>query len=296
MAGFAVIDTETTGFGRLDRVIEVAVVHLDARLGHQREWSTLINPGRDLGAAWVHGITARELLTAPPFEDVAPELLGFLDGRILVGHNLAFDVRMLNAELERQGLLRLPDGLCTMALVGGSLADACSAAGIRSVPDHSALGDARATAQLLRAHWQYLSPTARRRALGTVASVPTIGDCRSRQLPQATRRTTKTRATRSAPSAQLTDLNGKLVVFTGDSCCELPDGTAIRRPVATRLARAAGLRVAGEVSRAVDFVVAADVDSMSKRAKQARQKNVPIISELDFWKAIGIAVRPRRQR
>lgn len=69
--GFAVIDTETTGFNCNDRVIEVAVVQLDARLTPADEWCTLVNPRRDLGPAWVHGITASDLRRAPSFAAIA---------------------------------------------------------------------------------------------------------------------------------------------------------------------------------------------------------------------------------
>ncbi|GGT40553.1 exonuclease domain-containing protein [Nonomuraea spiralis] len=49
--GYAVIDVETTGLRTSwhDRVIEVAVVLLDPLGCVTREWSTLVNPERDLG-------------------------------------------------------------------------------------------------------------------------------------------------------------------------------------------------------------------------------------------------------
>lgn len=51
MAGFAVLDFETTGFGanHLDRVVEVGVVSLSPHGEMEHEWATLVNPCRDVG-------------------------------------------------------------------------------------------------------------------------------------------------------------------------------------------------------------------------------------------------------
>ena len=67
MSGYAVVDTETTGFSPAhgDRVLEVAVVLLDAQGRVEREWETLLNPDRGVGPTHVHGITAAEVARAP---------------------------------------------------------------------------------------------------------------------------------------------------------------------------------------------------------------------------------------
>ena len=61
-----VIDCETTGFSRYDRIVEIAVVTLDPRTFEPvDEYDTLINPERDLGPVGVHGITASMVEAAP---------------------------------------------------------------------------------------------------------------------------------------------------------------------------------------------------------------------------------------
>lgn len=156
---YAVVDVETTGLdASVDRVVEVAVVRCDDRGRTVSEWSSLVHPGRDPGATAVHGITADDLATAPPFTEVLPELLRQLDGAVLTAHNLAFDAAFLAAECRRSGH-RGPSGpgLCTLALArtlypgreGYSLATCSAAAGIEQVEAHRALADARVTAQLL---------------------------------------------------------------------------------------------------------------------------------------------------
>ena len=47
MNRFAVVDTETTGFGKTDRILEIGIVLVDGNEMVQ-EWETLINPERDI--------------------------------------------------------------------------------------------------------------------------------------------------------------------------------------------------------------------------------------------------------
>lgn len=159
--GYATIDFETTGLWpeRHDRAIEVAVVHSDPDGTITGHWETIINPGRDLGRQDIHGVTAREVLVAPPFEGIAGELIDLLSGRVIVAHNASFDIRFLDGELNRLGYW--PGApyahLCTMrtartVLAGGCrLVDCCAAFDIELSGAHRASVDAYATAQLLGA-------------------------------------------------------------------------------------------------------------------------------------------------
>lgn len=162
--GFAVIDFETTGLfpGGHDRVVEVAVVHVDDRGAVTGQWDTLVNPGRDLGPQHIHQIRAADVMGAPTFEQIAGELVALLTGRVMVAHNASFDIRFLRAELERAGALpplALEPWLCTMQLArdflpgaGRALADCCAAFDIELENAHRASVDAFATAQLLAAY------------------------------------------------------------------------------------------------------------------------------------------------
>jgi DNA polymerase-3 subunit epsilon len=157
--GFAAVDLETTGLSpRLDRVVEVAVVQLDCGLSPCGEFTTLINPGRDIGATDIHRISARDVAGAPRFEQIAPMLLDVLRGRVVVAHNVQFDLRFLDVEFARMGI-GLPElpVMCTMQLAAQclrglparSLAACCLAAGIPLDGAHAAAVDARAVARLL---------------------------------------------------------------------------------------------------------------------------------------------------
>jgi len=161
--GFAVIDFETTGIfaGGQDRVIEVAVVHVDAAGTIEGRWETLVNPGRDLGAQRIHQVRASDIVDAPAFEHVAPQLVELLSGRVIVAHNASFDLKFLAAELERTATWVRTDfvSVCTMQLAreylpgaGRALADCCAALDIELDNAHRASADAYATAQLLAAY------------------------------------------------------------------------------------------------------------------------------------------------
>ncbi|MFC9693350.1 exonuclease domain-containing protein [Kribbella sp. NPDC056951] len=163
---YAVIDTETTGLlpSHRHRVIEIAVVLLDARGQVEDEWVTLLNPQRDLGPQHIHGILTADVLGAPEFVAVARRLGELLAGRMVVGHNVEFDLGFLRAEFARLGVvvpLITERSMCTMALAGHlypgakrTLGACCAAAGISLEGWHSALADTRATAELFGQYLQ----------------------------------------------------------------------------------------------------------------------------------------------
>lgn len=160
---FCVIDIETTGFSpRLgDRVLELAAVRMKSNGETVDEWTTLVNPLRDVGPTAIHGVSAGELLEAPTFDEIAGDLLERMKGAVVVAHNLQFDWSFLEDEYEREGidLPRLP-GVCTLTL--GShlrkgmpkrrLAACCATFDVPLPAAHTALADARATAGLLKVY------------------------------------------------------------------------------------------------------------------------------------------------
>jgi DNA polymerase-3 subunit epsilon len=159
--GFVVIDFETTGFSarKTDRVVEIGVVCMDHSGEVVSEWTTLVNPERDVSAGHIHGITARDVYGAPRFEEVGGLLAESLRGRVLVAHNLSFEAQFLMGEFGRLGhelQLDRGSGICTMTLASTyiphsprNLQACCDCCGVELLDAHSALADARATTQLL---------------------------------------------------------------------------------------------------------------------------------------------------
>jgi DNA polymerase-3 subunit epsilon len=114
------------------------------------EFDTLINPGRDPGPTWIHGVTASMLTEAPCFDDVAHHLAARLHGAVVVAHNLRFDSRMIGNEFSRAGIdIDWGVGLDTLHATGCKLAVACADYDITLDNAHRALIDARATGELL---------------------------------------------------------------------------------------------------------------------------------------------------
>lgn len=117
--GFAFIDLEATGLShRNDRVLELAVVHLDPGGAPPRlVMETLVNPEGEVRGTRIHGIESWDVVDAPRFSDVVQAFAEATRDRVLVAHNADYDLRMLGAELTRSGcFLDRPPHLCTLKL------------------------------------------------------------------------------------------------------------------------------------------------------------------------------------
>lgn len=163
---FSVVDVETTGFSpyRGDRIVEIAIVRIDA-YGHQRgTFQTLINPERDTGPSWIHRISNDMAKAAPTFAEVAPAVLAWLSGTVVVAHNASFEDRFLEWEFaqmqtpvpELAALDTLDLARSALQLPNYRLSTVTRSAGIELHNAHSAYGDAVATAQLVPFLLQHL--------------------------------------------------------------------------------------------------------------------------------------------
>jgi DNA polymerase-3 subunit epsilon len=153
------LDFETTGLdpSRGDRVIEIGLLRSRGDT-IEVEYDRLVNPGRPVGygAYRVNHISDDMLAGAPLFAEVADELLGLLNGTVVVAHNARFDLGFLKAELTLTqrpfpsvvvlDTVQLARSNVTSA--GYSLATLCAMYGIFQEDAHRALGDARATREL----------------------------------------------------------------------------------------------------------------------------------------------------
>ena len=137
-----VIDTETTGFGQTDRIVEIAAITLDPVTWEPMdEYDTLVNPERDIGARHIHGITASMVDTAPTFSEIIAALARRLHGATLVAHNIPFDARMLGYEFDRLSVgFDAGSGLCTYKATGSKLLTACKRYGIPLDIQHRGAG------------------------------------------------------------------------------------------------------------------------------------------------------------
>src|SRR3954451_24128851 len=116
---FLVVDTETNGrMGEDCELTEVGAVLVGGGELHDR-YESLVGVRAPLSRSIQRftGITQDMVDQAPAADVVLPDIVEQLRGRVLVGHNLAFDRRVLRQACERAGI-EWPDppGLCTVAL------------------------------------------------------------------------------------------------------------------------------------------------------------------------------------
>ena len=154
-APYVVFDIETTGSsatkgGAITELGALKVVRGEVA----EEFATLVNPGREIEpfVARLTGITDRMVAGAPPISEVMPLFERFVEGSVLVGHNVHFDCSFVHAA--REGLPLPNPVLDTLklarCLVPGlgryRLSSLASHFGVRAMPNHRALSDAAATA------------------------------------------------------------------------------------------------------------------------------------------------------
>jgi len=163
MSGALVVDCETTGLGREDRIVSVALLWLGEDLSPVdagRYWE--FSPGRPSHpkALEKHGLSDEYLISKPKFELHAAEIHEAIEkAKLVIAHNVDFDLRFINSEFGRAGLPEVrPPVFCTMAGVaaqwprlGRSLDAAASRLKLaRESERHDAREDARLAGAVFR--------------------------------------------------------------------------------------------------------------------------------------------------
>ncbi len=159
-----VLDTETTGLDAATaRLVQLGIVRLEAgELVLEPEFDLLVDPERPIPpqSTAIHGIDDAMVAEAPRFVDLAPDLLSLLDGALVIGHNIGFDLAILKHELDRAGReFRRPRTLDTLllariaypTLANYDLETLAAQLGLDVKDRHTAIGDARTTAAIFRA-------------------------------------------------------------------------------------------------------------------------------------------------
>ncbi|WP_327066552.1 DEDDh family exonuclease [Kitasatospora sp. NBC_01250] len=299
-AGYAVVDVETTGLGRTDRVISAGVYRLDAEGEVVDHWYTLVNPERDPGPVWIHGLTTAMLADAPTFPQIAEELAERLRDRVMVAHNALFDWNMISREYSRAGL-RAPveQRLCTMVLsrdlglplANGKLATLAEYFGVQQRNAHNALDDARVLAEAFRPSLQLALSGGVPLPLTTCVAVTDLGEDATAPAPSAARGSWSSsyRPSRKRPPCPYPNpgrwqqdgplVQGMRVAITGD--------TATDRELLEDRAIAAGLHIASSVSRLTSVLVTNEPGSWSGKARKARELGTPVIGEDAFLQLLA---------
>jgi DNA polymerase-3 subunit epsilon len=161
---YTVIDTETTGLDPEggDEIIAIGAVRIvNGRILKRETFDVLINPRRPISRASqaIHGISPAMVRTMPRIEDVLPKLARFVADSVIVGHNIAFDMKFFEAQVKRTGIRFSNPVLDTLMLEHVAhpniedkrLEAIAERFGITVSGRHTALGDAMATAEVFLA-------------------------------------------------------------------------------------------------------------------------------------------------
>lgn len=102
---YLILDTETTGLGENDVIIQLGVIDLDGN--HLID--TLVRPSHKKSisrqASAIHGIRTQDLYNAPTFEEVLVDTSPhFSTNKQFLIYNFEFDSRLLQQTLDQEGL------------------------------------------------------------------------------------------------------------------------------------------------------------------------------------------------
>jgi DNA polymerase III epsilon subunit-like protein len=153
-----VIDVEGSG-STPPEIVELAMLEIaDLKLtGNKRHW--LVRPKQpiEVSATRIHGLTDDDVIGAPSIEDIADDVLQWLEDTPIIGHNVRVELEIISrsipdwsprAAIDTLKLARLlRPGLPSYGLekLGASLGHSDEAARLSESRHHSALYDATLT-------------------------------------------------------------------------------------------------------------------------------------------------------
>jgi len=189
-----VLDTETTGVGEDDRIVELAACRFEGGMPVAK-WSAIVDPGREIPAdvTAVHGISNDDVRGMPRLGAVLHGFAEVCKGAVPCAFNSEFDRKMLHRELAGSNWLALnvtclafdteQTWIDPLVIVrdadkyekGKKLQDACGRRGIVMEGAHRALADVLACGALLWA----LKPR-----IGDISAEQLIRKCDKRRSAQ----------------------------------------------------------------------------------------------------------------
>ncbi len=158
---FTVFDTETTGLDPDggDEIISIAAVRVvNGRIVYQDIFEELVDPKRDIPieSYRIHGINYEMLRDKPDIQTILPLFKMYTYDTVLVGHNIAFDMKMFKVKEKITDTVFDNPVLDTLLLSASlypvnerhDMENIAKRLGVNIIGRHTALGDAIATAEI----------------------------------------------------------------------------------------------------------------------------------------------------
>jgi len=159
---YVVFDTETTGLNpsQGDEIIQLGAIRIvNGQLLYHETMDQLVDPKRFVPpeSVAIHGIEPSLLKGQPTIDKVLPHFHRFAENSVLVAHNAAFDMRFLELQERKTGLVFTNPVLDTLLLSSivhpnqdsHSLEELAARLNVTIVGRHTALGDAIVTGEVL---------------------------------------------------------------------------------------------------------------------------------------------------
>ena len=153
---WVILDTETTGTSDRDEIVQVAILSCDGKA----LLDTLVRPTQPIPteATAIHGITNEDVEDAPSFPEVYAKIERIIRGQRIVIYNAQFDIRLIRQSLTKYSLfpteLDVDSVDCAMLMYSAWVGELWPYGGYKwqklESGDHTALGDCRATLDLIR--------------------------------------------------------------------------------------------------------------------------------------------------
>ena len=157
---YSVIDTETTGLDPAgDEIIAIGAVRIvKNRIVHEDNYEQLVNPRREIPfeSYKIHGIDAAMVADQPDIVTVLPDFKRYVSDTVILGHDVAFDMKMLGMKEDSTGIAFTNPVLDTLLLSAmlhpihkqHDIESIAKRLGVKIIGRHTALGDAVAAAEI----------------------------------------------------------------------------------------------------------------------------------------------------
>ena len=152
---FVILDTETTGLGNSDEIIEMAIITPTGECLLNERFLPSCSVGKS--ATSVHGITKKDLLNCQTFSEASPKIEQAIGKKKIITYNSKFDARLYAQTMknERNGFVPKGEWLCAMEVYSQFIGDINQNTGEYKWQklqggDHTALGDCLATLDLIK--------------------------------------------------------------------------------------------------------------------------------------------------